>query len=147
MIYMSHSQCPNIKKEILALRTKIEEMERLRTGLLLREGTFQENIEVLQVELMVLIYSIYEKIDIVANNTILPNNTDESWEYEIVDNYFNGRAWVRNLDGTVTHIGIDRKPIYSVRYVEASDYSKGIAQVTGINDEEFYIDLDGNRLP
>jgi hypothetical protein len=139
---MPHSHCPNIKNEILQLRSKIGKLEGLKKVLLQGDPTYEESLAKLKQEVVYLINYIDKRIDVVANNMILPR-VKNLGKYKHVRNFRQGKALVKDKNWNKLHIGLNQKPFYKDRYVEAGDYSEGMAWVRGFDGNFFHIRLNG----
>jgi hypothetical protein len=140
---MSHSQCPNIKNDILQLRSKIGELRELKSHLLKSDDSFDRNLARINREILDLIDSVDKKSDEIENEAILPGII-ESGQYKDVGNFLQGRARVVARDNSWFHINFNSKPAYTQKYDCAYDYSQGRALVKDAEDSYFHIDRSGN---
>jgi hypothetical protein len=139
---MPRSRCPNIKNDILQLRSKIGELNNLKTNLLQGDPTYEEILTRLKHEIAYLMAYIDKRIDVMANNTIL-TLIKNLGNYKQVWNFRQGKAMVQDKNWNRFHIGLNRKPFYKDRYAEAGDYSEGMAWVRGFDSNFFHIRLNG----
>jgi uncharacterized protein YecT (DUF1311 family) len=142
---MPNPLCPNIKTDILTLRSKIGELSLLKTQILQGDTEFEDKINSIKTEIDSLIKGISAKQDTVANETVL-RGIKESREYKVVGDYSEGRAWVQTHDGDCFHIDLNGKPLYTERYKSAGYYSEGRAWVQTHDGDCFHIDLNGKPL-
>jgi hypothetical protein len=142
---MSHPQCPNIKTDILALRSKLGELRLLKTILLSNDNELYEiTSENLQEEINQLIVVIDKTVDNIANEVIRPKIFD-SGVYSGADIYSNGRMVV--ISGNEHyHIDISGKRPYSATFRRVGTYSEGRATAENDKSENFHIDLDGKPV-
>jgi hypothetical protein len=142
---MSHSQCPNIKTEILKLRSKIGELEGLKSVLLQYDPEFEERFERIKDDLRWLTAEIERKIENAANEIIIPRII-ESGIYKGALKYSQGRLLVWTKAGEYFHINIKQNPVYEERYVFAGSYTNGSALVKTKEEIIYFIDLNGNKI-
>jgi hypothetical protein len=142
---MLHLHCPNIKTEILELRSKIGELEGLKRVLLQGDTVYENKFETTKSEIEELVLEIDNKIDSVGSETVwyIIYNLGK---YQALGNFYQGRAWVRDYNGNFFHILLNGKPAYEKMYKEVEGYDKGKAWVIDHGGNGFYIDLEGNRI-
>jgi hypothetical protein len=142
---MLHLHCPNIKTEILELRSKIGELEGLKRVLLQGDDSYDESLVRLQHVIIDLITNINKKNDEVANEIILPE-IKNSGKYILVGNFYQGRARIRDKDSNCFHVDLDRMPTYSARFKYTGDYHEDRATVIDSDYKCFHVGLDGKPL-
>jgi hypothetical protein len=142
---MPHSQCPNIKTDILTLRSKLVELRLLKTKLLSNDNEFYEiTSENLQKEINLLIITIDKKIDAVANQIIKPRIFD-SGLYSSAGEFSNGRMVV-NSGNERYHINISGERPYSEKFRHVGIYIEGRATAENDKREKFHIDFNGKAV-
>jgi hypothetical protein len=182
---MPNNSCPNIKTEILELRSKIGEMKSLKTILLSGDSIYLDYLNNFQVDLNRSFELIEYRLDAVANEEILSKikktnryaqigyfyegrakarvsngdwchidysgNPSYDTTYYEVDDFYEGTALVEimptNFIKEYCHIDKQGQPLYPNRFKEARAFMNGKAVVRDFDDNQFYIDLDGNRIP
>jgi hypothetical protein len=142
---MPNPLCPNIKTDILTLRSKIGELNSIKTQILQGDQDFKDKINSIKTEIDGLIKGISAKQDQIAKETIRPN-IEESREFQSVGYYSEGRARVKTHNGDCFHIDLEGKPVYTERYEFVGYYSEGRAWVKTHNGDCFHIDLNGKRI-
>jgi hypothetical protein len=143
---MPHSQCPNIKNDILQLRSKIGELKGLKTILLQDDPTFVLKIKEIDEQVNKLIRNIDEKMDLIANQIALPSKVKESARFGYYGGFSQGRLIARDQENEYYHLDIKGNRSYPKNYYTVGNYYEDRAIASDGEDNEFHIDLQGKAV-
>jgi hypothetical protein len=141
---MPHSQCPNIKNDILALRSRIGELKGLKILLFQDYPAYEESFEKIQDKIAELIISIDKKIDTIANEVIRTLIIKGSGGYKYVHFCRQGRIRVTDFNDNWFHVSLDGTPAYDSRFETVDEYFEDRARVKDNYGKWFHIDRYGN---
>jgi hypothetical protein len=142
---MPHSQCPNIKNDILQLRSKIGELVRVKSMLLRDPIYYLDKLTAIRMEIDFLIQDIDKKIDLIANTSTLPE-IKKSRIYDYVSYFSEGKIWVRKQRGQCFYMNLRCEKICNETYLQANAYHENKAAVQKSEDVGFHIDRFGKPI-
>jgi hypothetical protein len=145
---MPNPQCPNIKIDILAIRSKIGEMTRLKGELLRGNPAFEESLNDFQLAANRAFEIIEYKLDTVANESML-SKIKKTQKYMDVGYFYEGRAKARLKNGEWCHIDYKGDLSYQTEYCEVDDFYEGKAAVAILqtNFVKEYCHIDKYGVP
>jgi hypothetical protein len=142
---MPHSQCPNIKNDILELRATLGEFTKLKIKLLDGNPLDKAKFILLLASAQNLVKSIDSAIDQTANETVR-KKLIESNKYEEIGGFVEGRARVTIGVNQHAHINVYGNLAYTTIFSAVSIYNEGLARACDLDGNSFHIDRDGKPI-